>query len=522
MACCEEKQTECLKVVNIAYLKTFIGDDVHSSIDNTAIKINGYDDKYCPTYGELTNGLIIQTGRTDASNPFNDVDGIKVNSTFRGGSASVPYTNDQVVNKQDLSLIYTRFGTLSISLGKTTGLNACSGESTTVTTTHNYKRYTKTMTDCTGGNPTTTSTTVNGSCTNVEWSTKYGTVTNCNTYTIDKNPTDSSRTDTVKASVKWRGTTNTSNVVNVTQLAPAGGGWVEVNKVITRELTRCTPSPSTLKITGTTSGDTYIMPEQEVTLAAISSETTVTNYKWVDGCGIEDGRTSATTTTSSGNTSVKATFKRTETKCCNIPATGLVIDMKTLMISFGEESCSKTFSAICASCSGTSACEEPHPEECNKIVGYNDIYCSGTYQYEIGPCSEPDPIHGVRTMDNMGQICYPRSAEKPNGRPTCSTLLKFANPTDCGWYDEAAGIPNWWTGPKAAIDGTSDSACTGVATTECRCGYAASAWTETTDHTYIGDSCRYNFNDNGYWPRDHFDLSKATTSYTSYDNTFIN
>ena len=94
-------QTECLRVITIGYLKSFIGNEVQNSSNGSSIHVNYSDDTYCPTYAELTGGTFIQNWQ-QGSTPNGDRDGIVVNATCTGtGSA---YANNQLVNQKDLSM----------------------------------------------------------------------------------------------------------------------------------------------------------------------------------------------------------------------------------------------------------------------------------------------------------------------------------------------------------------------------------------------------------------------------------
>ena len=139
MACCSEYQTECLRVVTIGYLKSFIGSDIQNSSGN-AVYINYSDNTYCPTYGELTGGTFIQNW-AQGSTPNGDRDGIVVNSTCAG--TGVGYSNNQLVNQRDLSMRYTRFKSFSVS-SPGTDVGQC-GDYVGLSYTHKYTRYNKSM-----------------------------------------------------------------------------------------------------------------------------------------------------------------------------------------------------------------------------------------------------------------------------------------------------------------------------------------------------------------------------------------
>ena len=90
MACCSEFQTECLKVVTIGYLNSFIGSNIKDT-DGT-VKTAAGDSTYCPTYGELTGGSLIPNWR-EGSSPYLDIDGIVITGSF---------ASNQLVRQKDL------------------------------------------------------------------------------------------------------------------------------------------------------------------------------------------------------------------------------------------------------------------------------------------------------------------------------------------------------------------------------------------------------------------------------------
>ena len=226
------QKTECYRIITIKYLKDFIGTNIQDSTDGSvkyvnlnALSIEKRRDDYCPTYYELTQGDLVQNWKLGTT-ANGDRDGITVNPTaVLGGN----YANNQCVDQRDLGLIYTRFNSLSISLGKT-GFGAC-GDSTSVSYTHNYIRYNKSM----GNNcaiTTTSSTVGDTACSELTWHDSPGSVTNCNTYTIGQNGTAfsaASRSLSVQATVVFRGATLSSNTVSMTQLERGGGYDVPVS-----------------------------------------------------------------------------------------------------------------------------------------------------------------------------------------------------------------------------------------------------------------------------------------------------
>ena len=137
---CSDFQTECLRVVTIGYLKSFIGSEVHSSVDDTPLYVNYSGDTYCPTYSELTGGTFIQTWQ-EGSTPNGDRDGIVINATWAGGSSG--YSANQLVDQRDLSMKYTRF--LSFTVSSDAGdIGQCGGDKN-VSYVHQYTRYNKFM-----------------------------------------------------------------------------------------------------------------------------------------------------------------------------------------------------------------------------------------------------------------------------------------------------------------------------------------------------------------------------------------
>lgn len=277
MAKCCQGGNECNHVITIGYLKTFVGNDVQRSSDGTVISINNNDNTYCPTYAELTSGTLIQN-HSEGTTPNGDVDGIII---------SGDYSDDQLVNQEDLSLIYTRFKSLTISATKINGLDPC-GDSSTLSYIHKYTRYTKSMTsDCaTVDDPfdavTLTSTDVNDTANDeLSWSiaeTSYGSIS-FPTYKINKNGDGTaitqSRYDDITASVTFRGTTNSTDKIRITQLG-LGGYWEFDHYDSSVEYVKLTCTPTTFDCDGgnySVTGD-YIRNNWIV-------------YHWKDSCNEE-------------------------------------------------------------------------------------------------------------------------------------------------------------------------------------------------------------------------------------------
>lgn len=223
MACCLEYQDECKRVVTISYLKSFIKDGSTLLIQNSSgdgVNVpSSYNDTYCPTYGELTGGTIIQTWAAGTT-PNGDRDGIVVSSTSTGAGGA--YSNSQLVNQKDLSLRYTRFKEFTVS-SDSGDIDQCGGDKN-ISYTHTYTRYTKSM-----GNTCTTSTTNSdvSDTTNSEvtwagctWLSVNGTNL---TVTAERQPgrTASRRYCTVSGTVVFR-TTSHSSTTTIYQAALGG------------------------------------------------------------------------------------------------------------------------------------------------------------------------------------------------------------------------------------------------------------------------------------------------------------
>lgn len=378
MACCSEYQTECLRVVTIGYIKSFIGSEIQNSNNGNPMTISRTDDTYCPTYSELTGGTIIQTWSQDSSTPRYDRDGIVVNETCTGTGQR--YADNQLVNQKDFSMKYTRFNNLSISSSKTSGLSPC-GESTTITTTYNYTRYTKSMNDSCAV-PTPASSSSNGACADLSWHAEIGSVSNCNSYTIGKNGYKEApaRCDHVSATTTFRSASKASNKIEICQNALTGGYDYYTGN-------------SRKEMTGLTA--TYTTPttiygcniNQSVSMVGTGYYRIWREYAWIDNCNtvyddkIErvylDGQTEG-----AGSDSYTFNFN---VDCCE----GGYNESKTLRVSYGSYSSAVTYNAICSSCADDpSQCGEP---PCCKIIGYNAGYCSGYLDFEVKDCGYPDP-----------------------------------------------------------------------------------------------------------------------------------
>ena len=223
MACCSEYQTECLRVVTIGYLKSFIGSNIQNSSGN-AVSISYSDNTYCPTYGELTGGTFIQNW-AQGSTPNGDRDGIVVSSTCTG--TGNPYANNQLVNQKDLSMRYTRFKQFTCS-SPDTDVYECGGTEQ-LSYVHKYTRYVTSMNaSCVTG--TTSSEVSDTANSEVSWTPGCNWVSvNASTHlaTVSTQPatrTAARRCCTVTGKVTFR-TTDHTCTTDVCQEALTGG-WV--------------------------------------------------------------------------------------------------------------------------------------------------------------------------------------------------------------------------------------------------------------------------------------------------------
>lgn len=262
-SCCQEFNTECNKIVTIGYLKTFVGNNIQNS-SGAVVAVNGASgDTYCPTYGELVGGSIVP--KHVASGWSSDVDGIVVSGT---------YSNNECVKQKDLSLVFTRFNSLTASASKTS-VSEC-GESITMSSTYTLTRTTKSM----NGNCTVSSSSTNGNAsTNAVTYTSnqtFATVSS-NRVTFAKNGTVSSstRTASVTAKVTFRGTSHNAAAVTITQAALTGS---YSNYVSAHNVTTSVVATATTATQFGCEGGTY-------RASANANYTTYVTMSWKDSCG---------------------------------------------------------------------------------------------------------------------------------------------------------------------------------------------------------------------------------------------
>jgi len=153
--CCEEFNTNCNKIVDIAYLKEFL--------QGTPIVVTtSVQDDYCPTYDELTNGSIVPVTNANTITDFHEgIDGIYVDPS---GYTDAPSSNDECCNSssgqknvkaQDLSLYYYNLTDFDASLN--VNRNDLCGAEAEVIGGYNINRHKKYLSvDCLGVSDNTT------------------------------------------------------------------------------------------------------------------------------------------------------------------------------------------------------------------------------------------------------------------------------------------------------------------------------------------------------------------------------
>ena len=371
---------ECNHIITIGYLKSFVNgliqnnsDGSTKNVDWSSLPASARTDNYCPTYAQLTGGSLVQVYSAGYS-PNKNTDGIII-----GGS----YTNTQCVKQEDLSLKYTRFKSLTIFAGPVV-ISQCGGDST-LSYEHLYNVTTKTMTDCTVDTASTTSTVETASTTNNEltWSkgssSQAGTIS-YPTFTMPKNSAKNapSRSTTIKASVSFRGTTNNSNTVTITQNAMGGSYsyYVSERRVATQLVAAATTSQS-FDCSGGNFGAN-----------AIGYYDLYKKYAWINDCNDVD--TSDTAETVSRNLYERLAEKTGSFAAKTCPTVNCAED-KSLSFTWSGFTSSVSFqqrgSNACCMCSGlvldrdkvSFACANDTPKfiTYSNCVGIHDIALSG-------------------------------------------------------------------------------------------------------------------------------------------------
>lgn len=207
------------QVVTIGYLKTFV---------NGVISVNTTkSDSYCPTYAELTGGTLVQN-YSAGTNPTNHKPGIRIPSCTVG----VGYTNNQLVIRQDLQLLWYVLQSVDVSASPTT--ISCCGGSSTLSTTAYFNLSTKKENGITSAS-TNTSTVITASYSDDK---SYTTISG-NKITFSKNsvnyPSSTSaaaRSTTVTSTYEYSGITKT-DTVSITQNSNSVGSWTWISDTTT-------------------------------------------------------------------------------------------------------------------------------------------------------------------------------------------------------------------------------------------------------------------------------------------------
>lgn len=207
------------QVVTIGYLKTFV---------NGVISVNTTkSDSYCPTYAELTGGTLVQN-YSAGTNPTNHKPGIRIPSCTVG----VGYTNNQLVIRQDLQLLWYVLQSVDVSASPTT--ISCCGGSSTLSTTAYFNLSTKKENGITSAS-TNTSTVITASYSDDK---SYTTISG-NKITFSKNsvnyPSSTSaaaRSTTVTSTYEYSGVTKT-DTVSITQNSNSVGSWTWISDTTT-------------------------------------------------------------------------------------------------------------------------------------------------------------------------------------------------------------------------------------------------------------------------------------------------
>lgn len=382
------QQTECYRVVTIGYLKTFIGDLIQDSsngsvkyVNLNALSAEKRRDDYCPTYSELTSNSLVQTWDPGDTSPNGDRDGIVVNSSaILGGD----YAANQLVDQRDLSLMYTRINSFSISASPT-GVSACANSST-ISYTHTYNRNSKYMnSSCvitSGGNTAVTDTndtevtlTANHSCTFDGWS------NHTKKLNIPKNSSSTGeapkRDITVNGTIVFRGSTGTSTVT-ITQGALTGSTtYVVTTYTATTDVVAYPSTNQTFSDCGEHPWGAY----------GVRYYDTIERRCWIDNCGDIYPSISSDTVVSTGSTDAgtsAGTFSAVEcptTSCSNSVNVAFTADGRTSNTLVFQRSGSN--SCVHCTCSVTGlATQVSNTVTSSKVpvATYSSSDCSGTWK----------------------------------------------------------------------------------------------------------------------------------------------
>lgn len=289
--------SNCNKVVNISWLKTFISGVKNS--DGTDYSISSsYLDSYCPTYEELTraNDPIVPKRTSGSSGPYDDVDGILVNSKCYGTNDD--YASNQLVNIKDITVGYTTSKSFSIAASPSTGIDCCGGSSN-LSFTWTLTRSTKVVADTCEDSGSTTTADVNETRSDkiASWKTNIGNISN-QVLTMPKN-TSSAATVTATVSAytsSFRGSSSgISATTSVVQNKLTGDWTYNYSDWVERKDFYATVTTVGLKAYG--DGNSYFpCTGGSATSNAYSKAKKRDHYYWTDKCGVDyPSRTSAVT-----------------------------------------------------------------------------------------------------------------------------------------------------------------------------------------------------------------------------------
>ena len=209
---CKSLEVTCNHNVTIGYLKELVSEIPNACCTRLTVS-GGYDNTYCPTYEQLTNGTILPLFSDGGNGAWsNNRDGITISSG---------YAAKQIVARKDLKLIYTAFEGLTVSNYYPT-VSECGG-STTTSKSLTFRKYTR---EC---NKTATSTTNTDTTLSVQW---YGTDrSNTGVKTYSRNTSfNNTHSSTVYCTISWRGCSHTSNSITVSQSLRAFDHYTYVSR----------------------------------------------------------------------------------------------------------------------------------------------------------------------------------------------------------------------------------------------------------------------------------------------------
>ena len=373
-------QNNCYKVVTIGYLKSFIGENIQNSsgavvyVNTNVLAPEKRRDDYCPTYSELIGGNLIPNW-SGATTPKYDRDGITVSSSAHCGGN---YANNQLVDRHDLGLKYTRLNSFSIARTDSGNISECGG-SKSMTYTYKHVRTTKSM-NSSSCSVSTSSETINSPCSGITYSSSnFGSVSACTTFSVGKNGSvsASSRTTTVTGSVTFRGSSS-SSTVSFTQNALSGS---YVSTSTTYAVTASAISPTDKKLNGCEAGQEY---------KANATGYKYDKYVWKDSCNATYASvTSATTATTTLATQSGATTALT----CS-PDSAVTKDY-TLTFTYEGKSDSIIFTQTCPKCESPTC-------DCSglTVTGKTDIAAAGGTSITIGSFTKASCISGSASVSS--------------------------------------------------------------------------------------------------------------------------